>query len=265
METKRLFFGMSVEAPWPNLFPEGRLIQEKYRHITLAFLGETNFPKIQNSLSAFPLPNFKVGFAAKFDQCLFLPPKHPHAVAWHLSWLEENPPLLIFYNQLISWLKNEHFFPDKIDRFTPHVTLCRAPFDKKGWEKEFHPLPLIIQDIHLYESAGNLQYHPVWSYPLLPPFEEIDHTADLAYLVRGSSIDQLYRHALAALAFYFPPIIHFFRLEKMPLQVEEAISLLNKVISDADQEIGSPFKAVCYHHNLTREEEIYNWEMIIDV
>ena len=36
-ESKRLFFGFEVDAPWPSL-PEGRMIKEKDRHVTVAFL-----------------------------------------------------------------------------------------------------------------------------------------------------------------------------------------------------------------------------------
>ncbi len=40
-EEKRLFFGAEVSAPWPKELPQGRVLEEKARHLTLAFLGET--------------------------------------------------------------------------------------------------------------------------------------------------------------------------------------------------------------------------------
>jgi RNA 2',3'-cyclic 3'-phosphodiesterase len=265
-ETKRVFFGMEIKAPWPEDLPQARLLDADHRHMTLAFLGAVDFMKLQEELLSFPKPSFKVGFAAKFDQCLFFPPKHPHVVAWHVEWLEKEADIIAsYYTTLVDWLKEKGFSPDTRHGFLPHVTIARSPFNEKVWKKKFAPLPVVVQDIHLYESVGNLQYSPLWSYPLLPPYEEIEHTADLAFIVRGPSFDQLYNHAALALCFTFEPMIAFLQKREGFKQLEDVIVALNELVAHADQEIGCPFKAVSYHSTLETRENILQWEMIIDV
>ena len=45
----RLFFGMEIVSPWLEQLPNGRIIETEYRHLTLAFLGETNMPELDFS------------------------------------------------------------------------------------------------------------------------------------------------------------------------------------------------------------------------
>lgn len=253
---KRLFFGMEVHAPWPDHFPSGRLLDEAHRHMTLVFLGKVDFTKI--SLSELPTPTFKVGFAGQFDQCLFLPPRHTRCVAWHVSWLEETCAFDRFHQTLCEWL-------GKTDKHLPHVTLARCPLDKKAWESSFVPLPLFLTNIHLYESLGNSHYQSLWSFPLLAPFEEIEHVADLAFSIRGETFDQLFQHAELALAFIFPPLLPFFLPPNTLSSLESVIALLNEVVHHADKEIGCPFKAVSYHTDRVTKENVMHWEMIVDV
>lgn len=264
-QIKRLFFGIAVNAPWPEDLPHGRLLDEQHRHLTLAFLGNIDYTKLEEIRSDFPTPPFKVGFVAKFDQCLFLPPKHPRVVAWHIEWLEENKELVHFYEKVIKWLQENGLQPDLRHDFTPHVTLARSPFNEKVWRKNFHPLPLILKDIHLYESVGNLTYTPLWSFPILSPFEEMEHTADIAYLIRGETFEHLFQHAQIALAFNFPPLLPYLQKDKKISSLDEVIMELNHVVSYADQEVGCPFKAVSFHSHLETKENIMHWEMIIDV
>lgn len=256
---------MEVHAPWPKHLPEGRLLDKEHRHLTLAFLGATDYSKIEKALLEFPQPFFKVGFAGKFDQCLFLPLRHPHVVAWHVEWLEKNSELTHFYEMLIKWLQEKGFSPDCRHGFMPHVTLCRSPFKEREWSKKFSPLPLFVQHIHLYESVGQLKYEPVWSYPLLAPFEEIEHMADIAYQVRGESFDQLYHHGALALAFEFPPLLPYLRTKEGLTGLDAVIMELNQLVAEADQEIGTPFKAVSFHSHLEIEDHVMHWRMIIDV
>jgi len=263
---KRLFFGMEIKAPWPEDFPFGRLLDEKHRHMTLAFLGNVDYLKLKEALAVFPKPDFKVGFAAKFDQCLFLPPHHPRVAAWHIEWLEKEAEAISLYHQiLIQWLHEQGFSPSTHAQFLPHVTLARKPFNEKIWRKKFSPLPAIVQDIHLYESVGHLQYLPIWSYTLLPPFEELEHTADIAYHIHGHSFDQLFHHASLALCFHFPLFLTYLEPRQGLSSLEEVIIGLNQLVLRTDQEIGCPFKAVSFHSHLERQEGMLKWEMIVDV
>ncbi|MCC5831598.1 MAG: hypothetical protein JJU12_00950 [Chlamydiales bacterium] len=264
-EQKRLFFGLEVDAPWPEALPHGRLIDEGDRHLTLAFLGEVNAEHLKSALEAFPKPSFKVGFAGQFDQCLFLPPSRPRVVAWHLDFMEEETPIKAFYEKLIEWLRNEGYAPNTHHRFNPHVTLARAPFNESVWKRQFTPLPFYLKNIHLYESKGELHYQPIWSFTLVAPLEEISHEADIAYWVRAESYDQLFSHARIALAFSFPAILPFLSKHDGIRDLDDVIIGLNELVARVDQEISCPFKAVSFHSRLEEREEILDWEMIVDV
>lgn len=264
-DEKRVFFGLEVQAPWPEALPQGRLLEQQHRHLTLAFLGDAHIPRLTKALEAFPKPSFKVGFVGQFDQCLFLPPKHPRVVAWHIDFMEEKSPLSEYYEKLIEWLKKEGFTPDTRHSFNPHVTIARAPFNDQVWKKKFTPLPFLLKDIHLYESKGHLQYDSIWSLPLVSPFEEISHVADIAYWIRGENFDQLFRHAGIALAFSFPEILPFLSKHDGIQDLDDVIIRLNELVARVDQEISCPFKAVSFHSRLEEKDNILEWEMIVDV
>jgi RNA 2',3'-cyclic 3'-phosphodiesterase len=263
---KRLFFGMEVHAPWPHELPEGRLIQEQYRHMTIAFLGNADLVLLLEKLKFFIPPSFKVGLVGKFHQCLFLPKRDPHVVAWEIEWLEKPNRFISFYHHFMEWLEKQGFSPDKKHAdFLPHVTLCRSPFNVKEWEEGFQKLPFSITSLNLYESVGNSVYEVRWKYPFVNPFKEIEHTADIAFEIYGESLNQLYNHAVAALAFKYPPFLHDFIPLKKIKNLDELIISLNQLITKVDSEIGCPFKAVSFHDLLTEESQLLKWEMIVDV
>ncbi len=236
----RLFFGMEVIAPWPEEFPNGRTLLEADRHLTLAFLGDTNMPDLQT----FPNPPFSIGLAGFFDRPIFL----AHVVAWNIRWLEDR--LLPYQKALSDWLNIPR-------EFLSHVTMARQPYDRRAWKESFTPLPLYVKNIRLYESLGFSKYKILWEHPLLAPFDEMEHTADIAFRVRGN----LFLHAQLALAFHFPSMIRYF--EKREIEnLEEIVTVLNAMIARADSEIGCPFKAVSFHGMQNQDRE---WEMIVDV
>lgn len=263
-EVKRLFFGIEVVAPWPENYPKGRLLEASHRHMTLAFLGNVPAQKVLDLLPDFPPIPLKIGLAGRFDRCLFLPPHHPHVVAWHVDWIDDPRPFLEHQSMLALWLRSNGFHIDERE-FLPHVTICRSPFYPREWKKEFHPLPCFCKDIHLYESVGNLKYEPRWSLPLKAPFEEIEHTADIAFAIHGESISQLHRHAQLALAFRFPLLLNY--LEQCEVgSLEDCVIALNEIVTRADGDIGCPFKAISFHGELyTETDGTLTWEMIVDV
>lgn len=129
----------------------------------------------------------------------------------------------------------------------------------------FHSLPYITRHLHLYESVGNLNYKPIWSHEILSPFEEFEHVADIAFRIHGKDVKQLYYHAQVALAFECPELVHYLDGESDVHSIEEVIMKLNEIITQGDREIGTPFKAVSFHGGIKEEEEIFSWEMIVDV
>ncbi len=264
-DTKRLFFACEIKSPWPHTLPKGRIIQESDRHLTLAFLGNTSFSKVEELLPAIPPPPFKVGLAGEFDGCLFLPEKDPRVVAWHLNFHAEEKRLIEFQKNLIEWLEGAEY-PITHKEFLPHVTLARKEFDQKAWEEACQPLPAVMTGLHLYETQGELIYRPIWSYPMLPPFEVISHTADIAFKIYGESIKELFLNAQFALAFEFPEILMFLKRDYRPLNLDEVIVLLNEIVTEIDKEHGCPFKAVSFHGEIqTNEHDVLEWEMIVDV
>ena len=136
--------------------------------------------------------------------------------------------------------------------------------DPGKWRKSFSPLPFTFHQLHLYESAPGLQYTPIWSRALIPPFEELEHTADLAFTLHGESVQAIYHNAFTALAFHFPPLLHY--RQEAPDTFDKIVSQLNRALALADAENGCPFKAVSHHGELVKDTQaVLTWEMIVDV
>lgn len=264
-EIKRLFFGVEIHSPWPQQFPAGRMIDESCRHLTLAFLGNIPFDPLSHHLENISLPLVEIGTCGYFDECLLLPPRHANVVAWHATWWDDGGELAGLQSALSNWLSSLGYLLDNRP-WKPHATLCRKPFDGQRWMKTFKPLPFFTGSIHLYESTGNLNYFPIWSYPIRPPIEEIEHTADTAFLIRGRSVEQMFYHAFAALAFKAPDLLGYLDQAENIKTLDDVIIALNGVICRADAQIGCPMKAVSFHGEINElSNNILEWEMIIDV
>ncbi len=265
-KNKRLFFAFEIDAPWPTSFPKGRLLQKEGRHLTVAFLGEVDYSLLEPLLSSIPLPSFKVSLAGQFDKIHFLPKRHPRVAAWEISWLDEEGSLLAYVQTLSAWLKEKDFRLSEHNEFLSHVTVSRAPFDYDGWRNSFQKLPVILKNLHLYESLGQLHYKPIWSHHLLPPFEEVEHTADVAFKIHGENVHQIYLHALTALAFKMPRLLEYAKEDTSVTTVDDIIIQLNAIISRADTDVGCMFKAVSLHGEIQDQPDgSLLWEMIVDV
>lgn len=264
-EVKRLFFGWEVHSPWPSKLPQGRLLDEAHRHLTVAFLGNIPYLPLQEILHTFPKPCMRVGSVGNFDACLTLPPRHPHVIAWHMQGWEDPHPLHDFQKKVMHWLSS-HQYAIETREWNPHVTLCRSPFDAQAWKEAFMPLPFYTSSLHLYESTGNLHYMPLWSYSLYAPFEEIDHTADMAFIIRGESLQHLYQNAFTALAFKVPSFLDFFIPQPILNDLDDVIITLNAILAHVDCMKGCPLKAISFHGEIARlEHSLLQWEMIVDV
>lgn len=262
MAEKRLFFGFAVDAPWPMSYPKGRIIEESCRHLTLAFLGNVSFNRLEDALASFPRPNFLIGPVGICDQILFLPKMKPRVAAHHVSWISDGEKMEKYHDKVLQWLEELKFPIDK-RVLLPHVTIARAPFEESEWESAFELTPLMVTGVHLYESMGNLRYHSLWELPLLLAFEELEHTADIAFIIRGKNYAELYQHGAVALSFKFPPFLAFLG-KKGQKDFSQVVQSLNKMVAKCDEEIGCPFKAVSYHGKVD-EKEYLEWEMVVDV
>lgn len=256
-QTQRLFFALDIEAPWPNQWPEGRLMMQ--RHATFAFLGSLPASTIATLLTQIPPPPFSLSPIGKFDASIAL----AHAMTWHIQWM--HPPLLNYRKELLQWL-HAHNLPTETRPWLPHLTVCRGDFHPSVWEAFFKPLPCYASSLQLYESLGHSQYRPIWTHPFQAPFEEIQHTADIGYLVRGRTIQDLYHNAFMALAFKDPSLMNYPSPNTVCQNLDEIIIQLNQAITLLDQESGSFFKAVSFHGQIqTTPNHLLQWEMIVDI
>ncbi len=264
MKEKKLFLALSVEASSPLNWEGEKMILEKNRHITLSFLGNQEENRIKALLDQIVVPS--IGFAGICTDILFLPEKRPHVVAWEVDWLSQASRFEQFRQHIESILDKEEVDRKNEKRpFFPHITIGRNPREKEKWISSFCPIPFCTPSFCLFQSLGNSEYKKLWEKKSLLPYEEFPHTADLAFYIRGYSLRDLHFHAQLALASFFPPILEFMQASQDNCSIDEAIFRLNEVITKADIEMGTPFKAVSHHGDLSQEEDHMIWELIIDV
>jgi RNA 2',3'-cyclic 3'-phosphodiesterase len=264
-EIKRCFLGMEIDCPWPDMPQKGRILKERNRHVTLAFFGNISSQNIEDIIYKMKNIPRQIGAAGIFDKVLFLPIKCPRTVSWNISWMN-NEKMEYFLRSVLKQLQ-EIGFIFKTDNFLWHLTLCREDFQKKEWEKKFKKLPLFVKKLHLYESMEFSEYKSLWNRQFIMPFETKEHTADLAFIVRGENFQDIYHNAQIALAFFCPEIIAFLSFDKKNKNnIYDVIVSLNDIIFEFDKNAGSVFKAVSFNTNITvLDKNILQWEMIVDV
>lgn len=256
---KRLFFGLKATSTWPLEFPRGRLLHPNERHATLVYLGNMDWDKLSIQLSELPQPVFDSGLGGIFDEMLFLPYRHPHAVSLHVNFYESQAKIVNYRNELANRLKEKKILTSaKEDTWLPHVTLARKPFDKNAWKVSFSPTPVIFESLNLYESIGNLRYHSLWCLPLPRPFEEVEHAAHLGFIIKGETLSQLYLHALLAVSFKFPEILKYRRVSSRFTTSDDMILALNEVIAS-----GCPFKKISLPRKIEKYPTYLRCEMVV--
>lgn len=255
---------MECHAPWPEMLPKGRILQPDDRHVTLAFIGNVELGPFLKHLESIPLPEFHLGFPGRFKHCHFFPKRHPRVVAWEVDVGKRQQELCDYQKSIEAWLAIGHYPVDDRE-FLPHMTISRGHFNTSAWEKSFQPLPLFLCNLHLYESQGSSQYVPIWTHKIPAPFEEFEHTADIAFRIRGHTLDEIYEHALVALAFQCPELLEYQEPIPTPNSLNDIVQHLNYLVGKADAEIGTPLKAISYHGDLKQGKDYQEWEMIVDV
>ncbi len=262
------FIAAEVIAPWPEKMPKsGRLISPDSRHLTLAHLRETSFQSIEKVLAKSPIHHLKISPVGQFTDTLFLPnSKQPRLVAWEVQRLEKKKASRQILQDVRDDLENCGIEIDK-KAFHPHVTLAQGDIDVDEWKDHFTKIPLILKKIHLYRSEGNGRYQSLWNLPLELPFQEMPHTADMAFLLRGKTPEEIHLHAQVAIAFAFPQFFPYLDQENSSHHLDDIVIHLNELVSRVDCAMGSPLKAVSFHGEIAKKaiNDIYEWEMIIDV
>ena len=143
----------------------------------------------------------------------------------------------------------------------PHITIARAPFDRNAWEESFSPFPFFIKAIHLYQKLWETStYQSLWSLPLLTPFEELEHTADIAFLIQGEEMQELHLNAQLALASEISVMLPYLFKPAFKNSLNKVMIDLNERVSEADMRIGTPFKAVSFHGRVKKNaQNILQW------
>ncbi len=262
---KRLFFAFEIQAPWPEKLPSGRVLDIGQRHCTVVFLGNLEETILLDSLSEIPLPPFTLAPGGIFDHYMFLPVRNPRVAAWHVNWGPFRETMNDYWEIIHQFLQGKGINVEKKHNFLPHVTLARKPFVQKDWEDIFAMTPLLATSFALYESLGCSRYLKIWEHPYVMPWEEIEHTADIAFTISGRTLQELQLYAQLALAFKYPPLASYIQVLSSPETIDDIIIALNEMIGKADAEIGCPLKAVSFHGEAHRVADLLQWEMIVDV
>jgi len=148
----------------------------------------------------------------------------------------------------------------------PHVTVCRNEFKMDEWEKSFEPFAFYVKSFNLFESLGSSEYKTLWKKEFLKPFDEIEHTADIAFNIRGEDFSGLLYNAFIALSFKERIFLNYYKELKNVSNIDDVIINLNELVTKAEIDgIHMPFKAISFHSDIKREDDILSWEMIVDV
>jgi len=263
-KTNRLFIGASVVAVWPDKFLSNEIIKEENRHFTILFFGGQD-QDAKNILMNFPKPESILSPTGVFSNYVGLPKRSPHLVAME-GKIITGMNIEDYRNNISRWSEMQKIDFKKPKRpFYPHLTICRKHPDIFKWESSKIKIPFYIDGINLYQSLGKSEYERLKTYPLVPAFEQIHHTADIAFLIRGESLQSIFINAQIALAFTYPDILDFLKTDVEISSQDQIVMKLNKVISNIDIEVGCPFKAVSFHGSFTQQLGYTQWEMIVDV
>jgi 2'-5' RNA ligase len=264
-KVKRLFFAFKVEAPFYEKIYPARHLDKEDIHVTIVFIGNWPIEKYQEIKKNIPLSPFSFAPSAIGDKLLLLPFDNPSCMTMHLTLRdEEKKKLEDFRCILINYIAS---FDIQIELrpLLLHTTLARKPFDASIWLKHFKKVPILLTKFCLYESVGQLKYNILWEQNLMRPFEEVDHTAGIAFAIYGHCIQDLYINAQMALSFLNPDFTQFINYKKID-SLEKIIHELNKTISLVNIEQRCPIKAISMHGNIEKtEKNLLKWLMIADI
>ncbi|MEI6079562.1 MAG: hypothetical protein WCQ53_02860, partial [bacterium] len=93
MDKRRLFWGFEVDAKWPELPKDGRIVEPGSRHATMLFLGEVDYEVLKPFIDTYK-PDISATPSGVLDKLLFLPNKKKPRVVSIGGYLNEPAPCL---------------------------------------------------------------------------------------------------------------------------------------------------------------------------
>ena len=246
-----LFLGAKIIPAWSlNLFgDEGGQSLSDLPHVVWVEIEEISGSALQKILSRGAFSP-EVGFVGRLDTS---------DMTMHFF---DEARVVGFVEDIFFWLQEKG-----VSVSWPLFSCVHFLAELKEGSIPLSPSPFVVEGIEVFEKEKGAPCRILWQFPIVVPFEEMEHTADLAFIVRGKDWEELYLHACGALYFTCPELYPFLSGERVAMDgLDQIVIQLNRVIATIDQEVGSPFKAVSFNGKVIRNSEgIYEWEMIIDV
>lgn len=258
-DKKGLLFGFEAHAPWPEMLPDEKTLKAKHRHLTLLYFGDASYKKLHDEIRYMPKPLFRVGPVAISDSCLSLPNRSPDIITWHVDAFG-NDPINDYQHELVEYF-GEHGYDFDKKKYIKHITLGKSAALKKEIKKNFKPLPLYCSNLHLYESLKGDQYEPIWTYDLLPPFEE---QKDGQFILYGESFQQVFLNAQIALAFKFPELVPFLDASYQVRNLHDGGIRLTTLINTAYRAIKIPIESATFPENGKQEKGLLSWPLQVE-
>ena len=255
---KRLLFGFEVHAPWPESLPDMKTLKAKNYHLTLLFFGNTSYKKIHEHIRYMPKPTFRVGPVAFSDSPLRLPNRSSDVITWHVEPFGED--VIDEYQRVIYDYFLEKGYDLERKKFIKHITLGKSAVLKKEAKKSFRSLPLYFKNLHFYESYQGDQYEPIWTYDLLPPFEEKKNGHFVLY---GESFQQTFLNAQIALAFKCPALVPFLDSSYKVRNLHDGGIRLTTIINQAFRKAEVPIERVIFPDSGQEENGLLTWDLFV--
>lgn len=258
-DEKRLLFGFEAHAPWPKTLPDTKTLKAKNRHLTLLFFGNTSYKKIHEHIRYMPKPFFRVGPVAISDSGLTLPNRSPDVMTWHVDPFGFDP-IEEYQKMILDYFLEKGYALDE-KKFIKHITLGKSAALKKGAKTSFTPLPLYFTNLHLYESLHGDRYEPIWTYDLLPPFEEKEEGRFALY---GENFQQVFLNAQIALAFKFPALVPFLDASYEVRNLHDGGIRLTTLVNQAYREANIPIERALFPDSGKEEKGLLTWELRVE-
>lgn len=258
-DIKRLLFGFEALAPWPDVLPDEKTLKARKRHLTLLFFGNTSYKKMYQHIRYMPKPFFRLGPVAVADSFLSLPHRSSNVLTWHVESFGEN--LIDEYQRVIFDYFEEKGYPLEGKKFIKHITLGKNGSIIQEIKKNFHPLPLCFLNLHLYEKHQDEHYEPIWTYDLLPPFEEVEEGH---FFIHGESFQQLFLNAQIALAFKCPEFVPFLDQTYQVRNLQDGGVRLTTLINQAYRAVKLPIKKAIFPDGGYERNGLATWDLFVE-